>query len=134
MRFEVPQFINIEDKIFGPFTFKQALYLVGGGGIIFLIYRILPNFVAIILALPIAAFALALVFYRPYGRPFIELVEAYLIYAFTQKFYLWRKKEQNTKISLTERKQAPFPKTGDGEQKQKLSDLAWSLDILDIDE
>lgn len=136
MRFEVPQFINIEDKIFGPFSVKQALYLVGGGGIIFLIFKIsiIPNFIAFILALPIAAFSLALVFYRPYGRPFIQLVEAYLIYAFTQKFYLWRKKEVNQKISLTERKQAPFPEEGAREQKQKLSDLAWSLDILDIEE
>ncbi|MFM2424198.1 MAG: hypothetical protein RLZZ70_589, partial [Candidatus Parcubacteria bacterium] len=30
MQFEVPQFIEIEDKIFGPLTWKQFLY-VGGG-------------------------------------------------------------------------------------------------------
>jgi len=30
MRHEVPQFIDIEDKIFGPLTFFQGLYLLGG--------------------------------------------------------------------------------------------------------
>jgi hypothetical protein len=30
MRHEVPQFIDIEDKIFGPLTFLQGLYLIGG--------------------------------------------------------------------------------------------------------
>ncbi len=34
MRFEVPQFIDVEDKIFGPFTFKQFLYLAGGAGLL----------------------------------------------------------------------------------------------------
>ena len=32
MRFQVPQFIEIESKIFGPLTFKQFIYLAGGGG------------------------------------------------------------------------------------------------------
>jgi len=32
MRFEVPQFIEVEDKIFGPFTWKQFIYLMGGEG------------------------------------------------------------------------------------------------------
>lgn len=135
MRFEVPQFINIEDKIFGPFTFKQALYLVGGGGIIFLIYRILPNFVAFILGLPIAAFSLALVFYRPNGRPFIKMVESYLLYAFAQKFYLWRKKDVKPGVTSIERKPADFSPDAQKAQREqkKLSELAWSLDILDFE-
>ena len=44
MQFQVPQFIEIEDKIFGPLTFKQFIYLAGGGGLCFLLYTILPFF------------------------------------------------------------------------------------------
>jgi hypothetical protein len=29
MQFRVPQFIDIEDKLFGPLTFKQFIYLAG---------------------------------------------------------------------------------------------------------
>jgi hypothetical protein len=137
MRFEVPQFINVPDKLFGPFTFKQALYLVGGGGIIFIIYKTLPSFFLLILGIPVALFSIALVFYKPNGREFIEVVEAAITYALSQKFFLWRRteKEENQKLN-TERKKAIFPDYGEilEDKRVKISDLARSLDILDIDE
>lgn len=136
MRFEVPQFINIEDKLFGPFTFKQSIYLVGGGGIIFLMYRLLPLFVVIFLGIPVAAFTLALVFYKPNGRPFIKMVEAFILYSFTEKFYLWRKKDHPTGAQDVQQIHQAFPQKGELPEdwnQQKISDLAWSLDILDFD-
>ena len=136
MRFEVPQFINVEDKLFGPFTFKQSIYLVGGGGMIFLIYRLLPSFVVFILGIPIAAFTLALVFYKPNGRPFIKMVESYVLYIFTQKFYIWRQKDPKN-IPEQEYSNIPeniLPPTDTGNSNQKISDLAWSLDILDFED
>ena len=39
MQFKVPQFLDIEDKIFGPFTFKEFVYLAGGAGLCFILYR-----------------------------------------------------------------------------------------------
>ena len=136
MRFEVPQFINIPDKLFGPFTFKQALYLVGGGGLIFIIYKLLPSFVALVLGLPIAAFSLALVFLKPNGRPFIHMVESFLLYSFSHKFYLWRKREPEPGAQDVTQIHAAFPQEGElpaEDKRQKISDLAWSLDILDFD-
>ena len=47
MRFQVPQFIEVEDKIFGPLTLKQFIYLAGAGGLVFVLWRVLPLFVAI---------------------------------------------------------------------------------------
>ena len=44
MRFEVPQFIEVEDKIFGPFTWKQFIYLAGGAGAAVTLYLMLPFF------------------------------------------------------------------------------------------
>ena len=41
MQFKVPQFLDIEDKIFGPFTFKEFVYLAGGAGLCFVLYRLL---------------------------------------------------------------------------------------------
>src|SRR3989304_1999884 len=77
MRFSVPQFIEIEDKIFGPFTFKQFLYLAGGAGLIFLIYNfITPFFFALLFILPVGALSLALAFYKVNDKPFIFVLEA----------------------------------------------------------
>ena len=80
MRYSVPQFIDIEDKIFGPFTFKQFLYLAGGGGMSFLLWKLLPHFFAVILILPIAGLSLALTFYKVNEKPFSYILEAYLKY------------------------------------------------------
>lgn len=135
MRFEVPQFINIQDKLFGPFTFKQALFLVGGGGMIYVIYRVAPLSVAVLLGLPVAAFTGALVFYKPNGRPFIHMVEAWLLYTFSHKFYLWRQGEPKPGAQDITQIHQEIPKKGDipKDNREKISDLAWSLDILDFD-
>lgn len=137
MRFEVPQFINIEDKLFGPFTFKQSVYLLGGGGMIFLLYRLLPIFVVVVLGIPIAIFTLALVFYKPNGRPFIKMVESFVLYTFTEKFYLWRQRDDKPKQEVMRKTQEDLQEQGNlrpGEHTQKISDLAWSLDVLDFDD
>lgn len=133
MRFAVPQFIEIEDKIFGPFTFKQFLYLAGGAGICFLIYNFvssISSFLAIILLLPVAAFSLALAFYKVNEKPFIYTIEAAINYFFKEKLYIWKKEakvaspakpgEAGSAISYV-------PKLSDS----KLKDLSWSLDVLD---
>ncbi|MCA9352143.1 PrgI family protein [Patescibacteria group bacterium] len=137
MRFEVPQFINVPDKLFGPFTFKQALYLVGGGGLIFILNKTMPFFVTIVLGIPIAALSLGLVFYKPNGRDFIYMVESFLIYSFSHKFYLWRQREPEPGAQDVTHIHAPFPEEGSvpkEDKREKISDLAWSLDILDFDE
>lgn len=136
MRFEVPQFINVPDKLFWIFTAREALYLVGGGGIIYMFFKLLPQFAAIALGIPIAILSLALVFYKPNGRPFIHLVEAFLIYSFTQKFYLWRQKEGQKGTSTIERVSAEISEENidSNENREKIRNLAWSLDILDFED
>ncbi|MCB9810747.1 MAG: PrgI family protein [Candidatus Nomurabacteria bacterium] len=92
MRFEVPQFIDIEDKIFGPLTWRQFLYLGGGVGmgvVLFFINKIL----FLILGLPLALLAIALAFYPVNNRPFSFFLEAIFTYLSSTKLYLWRQKE-----------------------------------------
>ncbi len=128
MRFEVPQFIDVEDKLFGPFTFRQFIYLAGGAGLVYTLFRLLPLVAAIPLAVPIGGFALALVFYRPNNRPFIKMVESAFNYIIKQRFYLWRhvQQEKKTVAPVTN-----VPASESPDEKNKLKDLAWSLDILD---
>ena len=60
MRYQVPQFIEVEDRIFGPFTFRQFIYLAGGAGLCFIAYRSLPIFWAILIMVPVGGFVAAL--------------------------------------------------------------------------
>lgn len=93
MRFEVPQFIEIEDKIFGPLTWRQFLYLGGGVGMAVVIFLTTNLFVFILIGLPLGAIGIALAFVRINNRPFSYLLEAMFNYMLGQRMYLWRKKD-----------------------------------------
>ena len=128
MRFQVPQFIEVEDKIFGPLTFKQFIYIAGGVGACVVLFIFLPKFLAILISVPIAVFAAALAFYKVNQKPFISLVEAFVKYTVTSKLYIWRKEEKKPE-ARQEASQSPeqvyVPKLSDS----KLKELTWSLDI-----
>ena len=131
MRYQVPQFIEIEDKIFGPLTIKQFIYLAGGAGVSYLVYALtsafLPLFIIIFLIIPIAGFAVALAFYKINNKPLIDVVESAVKYYIGGKLYIWKKSERQA----VSQEQAPqqnlltLPKLADS----KLKDLAWNLDI-----
>lgn len=130
MQFQVPQFIEVEDKIFGPLTFKQFIYLGGGLGSAYILWRLLPSFIAVPLALVVVGLGLALAFLPMNGRPFIVGLESAFYYYVRGKLYLWNnaRKTENATIMKTVAPQtsaAYVPKLSDS----RLHDLAWSLDI-----
>lgn len=130
MRFEVPQFIDIEDKVFGPFTFKQFVYLAGGAGASVVSWILLPKIIAIPLILVFGGFGAALAFYKVNNKPFVDFLEAALRYSFGGKLYIWKKEVQ--KVEKQNLAQLPdetlsVPHLSDS----KLRDLAWSLDVHD---
>lgn len=94
MRFEVPQFIEIEDKIFGPFTWKQFVYLMGGVGFGVVLFIVAPFIVFVLLGLPVAGLAVLLAFYPVNNRPFSVFLEAFVTFYNSHQVYHWRKKEQ----------------------------------------
>jgi hypothetical protein len=94
MRFQVPQFIEIESKIIGPFTLSQFLYLAVGGVIIFILQFALPLNYLIIAGLPIALLAIALAFYKVDGIPFPKYLMMALSFASGPKKYVFGKENE----------------------------------------
>jgi len=139
MQFKVPQFLEIEDKIFGPFTFKEFVYLAGGAGICYILFKLLGLVLGAIPILAVAGLSLALTFYHPNGKPFINMVEAGIKYAMQSKLYIWKrheikvnaKQQQQIKASA-ELKKETMSQSGVRLSGSKLRDLAWSLDVLDL--
>ncbi len=135
MQFKVPQFLEIEDKIFGPFTFKEFVYLTGGAGICFVIYKLVGLFWGFIPILFVAAFSGALTFYKPNNKPFINMLESGMKFALQDKLYVWKRatvmKEAKNKDAMEDKKLLRNENMTklDG---SKLRDLAWSLDVLDL--
>ena len=135
MQFKVPQFLDIEDKIFGPFTFRQFIYLAGGAGLCFVLYRVLGLLLSVIPILIIGGLAASLTFFRPNNKPFINMLEAGFKYFTQSKLYIW---EKNRKLEASRRAAAQKPTTAMAPRAEgsltggKLRDLAWSLDVLDL--
>jgi len=130
MEYQVPQFIEVEEKIFGPLSLKQFIYIAGGVGICVALVLYLPRVIGVALAIPLAIFTFALAFYKVNNKPFIEILEAGFNYYFGSRLYLWKREEHKAAI--------PAPTTPAVEVRQKLGisqnrlhDLAWSLDIKD---
>ncbi len=128
MRYQVPQFIEVEDKIIGPFTIKQFVYVAGGGFMCYMIYTYLPFYISIILIAIVAPLSLALAFYKINNKPFIDFLESAFLFYTKNNLYLWKKEEK--KISPKEQKTAEnsqvfVPRLSES----KLKELSWSLDI-----
>ncbi len=131
MRFQVPQFIEVEDKIFGPLTIKQFIYLVGGGGFAYILKALLPSYIAYLLIPPVIIFALALAFYKVNEKPFINVVEAAFMYVIGNKLYIWKKQDKKIDPKVQEEKAAESLLVVPKMSHSKLKDLAWSLDVND---
>lgn len=134
MEYQVPQFIEVEDKIFGPFTLKQFIYLAGGAGgcAVALIY--LPFIFGILIAIPVAALAAALAFYKMNGKPFIDVLGAGASYFFGSKLYLWKRHEYVAPKTIAPKPVVMTPgvrRNAGPLTEGKLRDLAWSLDVND---
>ncbi|MEI7689210.1 MAG: PrgI family protein [Candidatus Nomurabacteria bacterium] len=132
MQFKVPQFIDIEDKIFGPFTFRQFAFLIGGGGMVYVLYKALPLWMGIFLILPIAGLTICLVFVKINSKPFLYYVEAFFNYIVSGKLYIWKqrlvKKSDNQDEEVTTpTKVSNVPMLSEN----RLKDLSWSLDVQD---
>lgn len=69
-QFVVPQFIEVEDKIFGPITTRQFLILLTAGIIIFLAYRLADFVLFVILLILFGSLALIIAFVKVNGQTF----------------------------------------------------------------
>lgn len=91
MRFQIPQFIETEVKIVGPFTLQQFLWVAGGVAILFLLFMFVKGLLFIALALPIAAIFTAMAFVKVDGVPLLIYVSYGLSYILNPKKYIFKK-------------------------------------------
>ncbi len=90
----MPQFIETESKIVGPFTLQQFLYLAGGAVIIFILQYVLSFTYLIIAGTPIALLAAALAFYKVDGVPFPQYLLMALSFLTGPKRYQFTKEDK----------------------------------------
>lgn len=129
MRYQTPQFIEEDEKLFGQLTFKQFVYIVGGVGISFIVYKTITFFIAILLIIPIMMLSLAMAFYKVNERPFIDTLESAFYFIFSNRLYTYQKVDKPIKQTLIDNKKQTTLISKPTISNSKLKDLAWSLDI-----
>ncbi len=131
MRYQVPQFIEFESKIIGPLTFKQFIYILGGTGGTYIIYKIFGIFPGIILMLILWSLAGSLAFVKINNKSFVDVLAAGFSYLTRSKLYVWKKIDKPV-TAEEEVKEIASVNSGflaPSLSQSKLKDLAWSLDV-----
>ncbi len=108
MKYQVPQFIDTENKIIGPFTFTQFMYLLAGAVVLFVV----KSFVSIgnlyIIAIPVAAASFSLAFVKIDGIPLPKYILLALNFSIGNKTYTYHKDQDNEYLkSLLDTKSQP---------------------------
>lgn len=128
-QYQVPQFIDIEDKIIGPLTLKQFVYLAAGGGAIVAAFYLLPFILFIAAAVPIAGLSLGLAFLKINGVPFPKVLASMIEYLMKPHLYLWKQLPPEAKKEAAPLSEPEAAMTVPKLTESKLQDLSWSLDI-----
>lgn len=107
MQFQVPQFIETEDKIVGPLSLRQFMYVGGAIGLSFLFYFTLGLFLWFLFSIVVLGLGVALAFVRINSQPLVRVLISAAHYYWKPQTYVWQpehpelpKTESNLKTAL----------------------------------
>lgn len=130
MQYQVPQFVDLEDRIIGPLTLKQFLYLAFAGAFIFAFWFLLNFYVWIIVSVPIAASASAFAFLKINDRPFVYFFLSFVRYFSKPKIYVFSAMPQEAPEKPVHKEKIEIPQMQEKRlTASKLKELALNLDI-----
>jgi hypothetical protein len=141
MKFRVPQFLDIEDKVFGPFTFKQFGYLLGAGAFAYIFWKLVPTaIISFPLIIVFSGTFLALAFVKINDRPFADVLESAYNFIINDKILVWHKNEVKVdQIGAQRQKQIDIDKAKVVQNTatkiitpDKIRELSEKLDILEV--
>jgi len=69
-QFTVPQFIDVESKIFGPITTRQFMIILGGAVLLGITYKLADFSLFITIAIVVFSLVVSFAFIKVNGRPF----------------------------------------------------------------
>lgn len=132
-QYKVPQNIDLEDKIVGPFTMKQFAYLMGGGLLVYSFYQMFIDYIngtiyTVIASTPIVIIAICLTFVKINDRPFEYFIINLFSYIFSKKYRIWH--QNYTPSAVVIKTTVKQKAVSDNSNKQAtLDEIATSLDL-----
>jgi hypothetical protein len=135
MQYKVPQNIDLEDKIVGPFTMKQFIYLLVGGTIIYGWWNYAntyvdpsPMSIFIPLALPVGLLTFCLALVKVNDRPFELFLLNIFKFIFSPKQRMWREGFKEQGVIVIDKNAEKQTKQGTVKDTSSLDDLAKTLE------
>jgi hypothetical protein len=108
MQFQVPQFIETEDKVVGPFSLRQFAYVGAACLISAIFYFAVATWLFLIIAIILIGGALAVSFVHVEGRPLINILISAASFYWKPQTYIW----QPEQTASATRKSRPAAKSG----------------------
>lgn len=121
MLYNVPQFIDVEDKIAGPLTWRQLLWMIGMTVVLMVLWNIFEPSYFFVNAAFIVPIFVAFAFYRPYGQPLIKMVFFGIVFLFNPRSYTWKQTGSVMQKSI---------RLDEQDVKKKTNDNMLSLDEI----
>jgi len=128
MQFSLPQFIDVEDKIVGPLTGKQTIYLIIGGGVLLLAFTFFDFIFFLMVFAIVTPLTLAFAFYRPKGITLAQYLANVLEYLQTNHLYIWGRDPDMTMYKMVQKKNIPTAEPVKYVPRSRIRDLANLLD------
>ena len=135
LQYKVPQNIDLEDKIVGPFTLKQFIYLLVSGSIIYGWWSYLSsNYIEgtytitfVLVAIPVGLLGAALALVKVNDRPFEVFLLNLLRFIVSPKQRMWKEGFKSEPVIIVDKTEAPKAEKV-AKDTGSLDDLAKSLE------
>lgn len=109
MQFLVPQNIDLEDKVIGPLTLRQFIYLLIGGMIDYGLFQVFDTSLFVLIAMPISIFWIAMAFIKVQEQSFGTFLMNFFLYTRKPKVRRWSSRYHSPGLSTEPGKQTAKP-------------------------
>jgi len=100
MQFQVPQFIEAEDKIVGPLSLKQFFYLGTVAAVGFVLYFAIVFWLWLIIVIFVGGLGLAMAFVKINGRPISKILLSGIKFYWQPQTFVWQ--PENPQVNKNE--------------------------------
>lgn len=133
-RYKVPQDVEADDKLLGPFSFRQCVYILIAGILIAMavgLFQIFPALV--IIPLPPALFLLILALPLKKDQPMETYVAALISYWIKPRKRVWTPGQRNSTIEISAPKIVEAPRTRNLTSDEATHRLSFLASIVDTE-
>jgi hypothetical protein len=131
-QYNIPQFVDSEDKIIGPITIRQFAVLAIGVVIGGFLWYFKPNIpVFIITIIPVVVASITFAFIKINGQNFDIFLTNVSIYILKPKLFLWSRDIDTTRSvikNIIQKKKASFVREEKEYSQSRVDEVAWTLD------